>query len=244
MPSIDQFIEHRWQDAKEELRKHAPEFVKQNENTVRLQRVGLSPPWPIDPASRPTTRLSKIWHRLLEGCYELARQAMVLETAAECLTGESFRNLPLQVAGARAAYSLRSWFIHATTLCDQTMSVIRLTLDVYITDNPTKKAIREKCKSLIHKNVRSFVIKQRNSYVHAENESWAQGITKDGLWEGAVSIGLTPRREFEEFGLCRNGKRALNGTYNIFRDYTEETLKRLAQILGKFENELANNRQV
>ena len=40
------------------------------------------------------------------------------------------------------------------------------------------------------------------------------------------------------------GKRALNGTFNIFENYTEKTLKRLAQILRKFENELADNSQV
>ena len=241
---IDIFIESRWSDAKEALRKLDPKYVEQHENTVRLQRIGLAMPWIVDPTNQPQLRLSKKWYRLLEGCYELARQVMVLKTSGECLRDESMRNEPLQVAGARATYNLKSWFIHAVALCEQVELVISRTLDVYISESAPKKEIRKNCKSLIRHSVREHVFEQRRNYLHPDSGSWAQGITKDKLWEGAVSIGLTPRREFEKFSLCKIGSGAQNGKYNIFDVYTEETLIRLAQILNDFERDMAKHREV
>ena len=39
MPSIDDFVAHRWADAKEALRELDREFVHHHETTVRLQNM-------------------------------------------------------------------------------------------------------------------------------------------------------------------------------------------------------------
>ena len=44
MPSIDDFVNHRWADAKEVLRQLDPDYVREIGETVRLQDVGLQPP--------------------------------------------------------------------------------------------------------------------------------------------------------------------------------------------------------
>ena len=80
MFSIDDFLAHRWEDAKVELRKLDADFVHKVESEVRLQALGLEPPWTPDVNRVPVLRLSSTWHRLLEACTELARQVSILKT--------------------------------------------------------------------------------------------------------------------------------------------------------------------
>ena len=78
MPSIDDFVSHRFADAKEELRKLDPGYVGDIECIVRVENSGQeSPLLPVDENSiqqklTPKKRLPKAWHRLLEACHELA----------------------------------------------------------------------------------------------------------------------------------------------------------------------------
>ena len=72
MATIDDFVNHRWADAKQTLRNLDPEYVSNLESTVRLQHLGLEHPYPADVEDSPKQRLSIEWHRLLESCHELA----------------------------------------------------------------------------------------------------------------------------------------------------------------------------
>ena len=236
--SIDDFVNFRWADAKEALRNVDPDYVSKLENTTRLQASGLEPLWEVNYSESPKKRLSKEWHHLLETCYELVRHVIVLDASRECFRNESLPNLSLQISGARVVFGLRSWFMHAVVLCDQTDLAIFRSLDVYVSDTKSKKEMREKYRIRIRESVRKHIDYQRNSYVHPEKEAWSQGITRQELWEGTVSIGITPRREFEKYSLFRMGKRAQDGEYKIFDTYTEEVLTRLGQILHDFEEDL------
>ena len=66
MATIDDFVNHRWADAKEALRQLDPDYVNRLESTARLQRVGLEHPFPADMKEQPKKRLSKEWHHPLE----------------------------------------------------------------------------------------------------------------------------------------------------------------------------------
>ena len=55
-PTINDFVEHRWTDAKEELRKLDPDFVRRSEETVGLQSLGLTA---LGADCNPKRRLSK-----------------------------------------------------------------------------------------------------------------------------------------------------------------------------------------
>ena len=235
---IDQFVKCRWRDAKEALRLLDPEYVERFENTVRLQRMELESPWTASPTDQPKQSLSKAWHRLLEGCQALVEQAMVLQTSADCLKRESFQSFSPMVAGSRAIYHWKSWFIHCVTLCDQTEVLVRQTLDVYCQDGKSKRELREKHKGLIRCRVRQYASEQRHSYVHPIRGSWSRGITEDHLWEGAVAVGIEPHHQLEQFRHPDSGRRAFQGEHNVFATFTDEILKRLGQILESLEEDL------
>ena len=236
---IDKFVENRWEDAKEALRQLDPEYVEKFENTVRLQRMELETPWTANPSDKPRRRLSKTWHVLLEGCQELVEQTMVLQTSADCLKRESFQNLLPQIAGSRADYHWRSWFIHSVALCERTEAVVRKTLDVYCQNLETKRELRERHVSAIRSGVKEYAVNKRDSYVHANRGSWSRGITKEQLWEGAISISIKPRQQLEQFWLPRHGQRAQNGEHDVFATFTHEIMIRLGDILKALEEDLA-----
>ncbi len=236
---IDQFVENRWEDAKEALRQLDHEYVEKFESTVRLQRMELETPWTANPSDKPRRRLSKAWHHLFEECQELVEQTIVLQTSAGSLRRESFQNLPPQAAGSRADYHWRSWFIHSVALCERTEAVVRKTLDVYCQNLEAKRDIRERHVSAIRSGVKEYAVRQRDSYVHANRGSWSRGITEEQLWEGVISIGMKPRQQLEQFWLPRHGQRAQNGEHDVFATFTHEILTRLGQILQSLEEDLA-----
>ena len=61
MASIEDFVSHRWDDAREELRRLDSVFVGKLENDVRLDRLGLiSPPTERDYRHTKTTVAFKV----------------------------------------------------------------------------------------------------------------------------------------------------------------------------------------
>ena len=86
MASLDDFVDHRWEDAKEELRKLESDFVSRLESEHRLQSLGLGMPQRHSAGDRPKRPLSKEWHHLLEACSELTMQAWNVQVAATSLT--------------------------------------------------------------------------------------------------------------------------------------------------------------
>ncbi len=56
MASIDDFVNHRWDDAKEALRELDPAYANNFESTVKLQELGLESPWSADVEEAPRKR--------------------------------------------------------------------------------------------------------------------------------------------------------------------------------------------
>ena len=119
MASIDDFVGHRWEDAKEALRKLDGDFVSRLESEHGLQTLGLDMPQLYSAGARPKRLLSKKWHHLLEACSELAMQAWNVRVAATSLTAEANTGLSSYEAGTegRLPFPL---VVHSRSRTDRT----------------------------------------------------------------------------------------------------------------------------
>lgn len=230
MPSIDDFVNHRWDDAKEALAKLDPDFVG-------ILELGLGMPEQYSVVDRPKRPLSKKWHRVLEACLELTMQSKNVQVAATSLTPEANEGLSRIEAGTRAAYHFRSWFIHARALSERTCDVIRKTAALYIVESRNHLRVSKRYRTSVHDQVTTRIERQRNDFLHA-NRSWATGITEEGLWEGHITIGMTPARFLGEFHYPAQGSHILAGKYGGYTFETSEMFDRIGKILQEFESEL------
>ena len=239
MPSIDDFVNHRWADAKDALRKLDPDFVSEVESTVRLQSVGLETPWELDVQRGPKRRLASEWHRLLEDCDELVRQTSILQTAKEHLVEDSDAGMSDVEVGKRFFYHMHSWFIHANTLAERTSEVIKRTAELFISDREACKKMTERYSDSVFHQVIKLVREERNEHAHGTSRSWSKNITKDDLWELGVAGGLTPRNAQEEFQYPTMGEIIKSGRYHRFADLTKTIFDRLGGILHELEEDIA-----
>lgn len=235
MGSIDDFVNHRWVDAKAKLRDLDRDFVDKYESEVRLQTIGLATPWRPDTGRVPAQRLSSEWHRLLEACLELTVQASILQTSAANLTADANHELPLIEVGRRANYHFRSWFIHARTLTERTDEVIRWTTKVYVPDRETRTNLDKSLQGRVYEEVTKHIREQRNRYVHGALRSWGSGVTEDQLWESFVAVGMTPQNFLGEFHYSVEGNNVGSGKHDWFVDLTTILCDRLGSILQELE---------
>ena len=241
MPTIDDFVNNRWADAKEALRKVDPHYVDHYENTAGLQRIGLEPPWPVNPHRRPLRRLPKKWHLLFETCAELILQGTLLQVAAEGLSAKENSGLPSVEAGKRQAYHHRSWFIHTKTMTDRACHAISQTSDLYVINPSLAKKLKKDYRKSVYEKITQLVDTQRNEYAHGTTRSWSEGMTKDQLWELSVSIGMTPSRYLDKYFHAPQGESTIRGKYDFFIPYTSRILDDLGNILQDFEQDLTSN---
>ena len=239
MSSIEDFVNHRWADAKEALRKLDEKFVGELETAVRLNRLGLSAASQHEVKSVPQQCLSTEWHRLLESCTELVMQMSVLQAAAVCLTADANRETELVQAGKMADYHFRSWFVHVNTLAERANSVIEWTIEVYVDNEHEGTKLAKEMKARVYREMTEPFKDTRNSNVHGSRRSWAGGITEDLLWEGMVAIGMTPQLQLEEFHHPTEGRRLKSGKHNYFVNETETICNSLGSILLEFEDHLS-----
>ena len=241
MASIDDFVNHRWQDAKEELRKLDSDFVTRLESEHRLQRLGLGMPLQYSVGDKPKQQLPTKWHRLLESCLELTMQARNVQVASTCLTAKANSGLSSYEAGMRADYNFRSWFIHATALTERTDDVINKTTEVYITEPERRTNVARCHRTSVFQKIREQIKQQRESYVHGAVRSWASSITEDQLWEGEIAIGMTPTKSLDEFWHPTRGEETKDGKYDGFVAETMNTLDCVGTILQELEADLIVN---
>lgn len=108
--TIRDFINNRWADAKEELLRRDPSFVKTLEAYVHAPKLGLLLPknskLPI-----PTTGLSVRWHKLLEATYDIVNALDTLHLNVTLLEHGIDRRL--------AVYHFDAWVQHVFNLCDK-----------------------------------------------------------------------------------------------------------------------------
>lgn len=240
MASIDDFVGHRWEDAKEALRKLDGDFVSRLESEQGLQSLGLDMPQLYSARDRPKRLLSKKWHLLLEACSELVMQARNVQVAAISLTPEANTGLSSYEAGTRADYHFRSWFIHATALTGRTDEVIRKTADVCIPEHGTRSKVVKRHKTSVYQQITKHISTQRNDYVHP-NRSWVSGITEDQLWEGHLAIGMTPTRFLDEFHYPAQGEDMMVRKFDGYVAETTRILDCLGEILQELEADIADS---
>ena len=237
MTSIDDFVSHRWGDAKEALRKLDGDYVSRLESEHRLQTLGLGMPQHYSVGDSPKRLLSKKWHHLLEACLELTIQAWNVHVAAISLTAKANVGMSSYEAGLRADYHFRSWFIHATALTERTDDVIRKATDVYTAECAKRKEIAKQHQASVYQQITKRIDQQRNDYVHARR-SWASGVTEDQLWEGQVTIGMTPTKFLDEFHYPAQGNDMMAGKYDGCVAETTKIFDCIGEILQKFEADL------
>ena len=240
MASIDDFVSHRWEDAKEALRKLDGEFVNRSESEHGLQTLGLDMPQLYSAGDRPKRLLSKKWHHLLEACLELTLQARNVQVAAIGLTPETNTMLSTYETGLRADYHFRSWFIHVTALTERTDDVIRKTTEVYIASRDAGRKISKRYRERVKEQIAEPIKRQRNDYVHP-NRSWASGVTEDQLWEGQVVIGMTPSKFLDEFHYPAQGNDMMEGKYDGYVAETTKVLECIGEILHELEVDIADS---
>ena len=239
MASIEDFMNHRWADAKEVLRQLDSDFVDKLENDVRLGILRLVSPPRREVIGRPKQRLSPQWHRLLEACYELVRQVDILSASVACLTEDGSKGSdPIEIA-KQHDYHFRSWVIHAFTLCDHTDEVIKWSTKAYISDSTEQKNITARHRESVKREIQNRLRKLRNDYVHPANRSWSEAVTKKGYWEGCVALGITPRKHLEEFYYSDEAKRVSPGIYSEAVTETERIFECLGSILHELEADIS-----
>ena len=237
-PSINDFVEHRWADAKEELRKLDRDFIRRVEETMRVQNLGLEA---LGVGRSPRIGLPKEWNRLLEDCYELVMQATVLKTAIDCFIDDSRRGLSSIDVGRRFDYHMHSWFIHANTLAERTQSVIGKTTRLYISDCHAANKIAKRYCISVYNQVTKEVAEIRNQVGHGTTRSWVQAVTRDNLWEPPVAAGMTPRVSLDSFLYPERGQAATSGRYDVYVDNTKNVLDHLGVILRELEEDIATH---
>ena len=240
MASIEDFVNHRWSDAKEALRNLDADFVEKIESTVRLQALELATPWSFSALERvPARRLGTDWDRLLEACLALTMQKSFLQEAVDGLTADVHRGMPPFEVGRRTYYNFRSWFFHAVALTEHTNTVIKWTTKVYVTtdEEHTKlaKRYRERIRRLITKKINT----PRNEYAHGLR-SWGKGITEDQLWERFVATGLTPEMFLNEYQYPGAKDQLESGKFEYFTLLTTMVCDNLGLILEELEAEITD----
>ncbi len=238
MPSIDDFINHCWADAKEELRQLDPAFVSQFEHTVQLENLGLMTPWQLQADQSPKQRLASKWHRLLETCDEFAMQVSILRTATTSFIADSKNGeIPKVEAGMRFVYHGRSWVIHAEALAERTRDVINKTIELYIPDSKVGNNVAKRHRDSVYTQVTEYIKEQRNQYVHP-SRALAKGITQNNMWEGCLALGITPPMKFHQFVFPVDGDKELFRIYDGLIDGTEQVCARIGSILHELEDDI------
>ena len=238
MPSISDFVDNRWTDAKKELRKLAPDFVRHVEEAHRLQKLGLEA---TGFGLSTEVRLSKEWHRLLEDCSELVMQETILQTAVDCFTDDSPRGLPPVAVGKRFFYHMHSWFVHAKTLTERTQSVIKRTTYLYIPNRiAARKMAKLHCDAVSNNQFYKKIEKLRNQFGHGTTRSWVQAVTKDNLWEDSVAAGKTPQLDFDQ-SLYPNREKVAKSYGIIVDGVTKGILDHIGEILHELEKGIADH---
>lgn len=239
MFSIEDFVNHRWTDAKEALRQLDADFVGTLENDMTLHRLGLTPPRRKDVIGTPRESLSTDWHRLLEACYEMVRQKDILEVSARYLTDEGCESLPHFDVARKRDYHFRSWVIHADTLCENAEHVIRQSMRVYRPEVQERNPILDTLVKRVECEIRYRFRDIRNDYVHPQRRSWSRATTEDGHWEGCVSLGMTPRNHLDEFYYPMEAENEISGIYAKSLLETESIFGSLGSILSELEGEIS-----
>ena len=250
-PSINDFVEHRWAHAREELRKLDPDYVRKIETRGQSEEDWLT----------PASGLPSKWHDLLAACDELYLLATMVQAAAAGLTPFPYLHGDLSSAdiGQLSTYNGRSWFVHAKALAERAKDVICKTTQVYISDSRMAIAIFERHCEAVRRRMENYraqfewegtIAELRHEFAHGNKPSWARVMTEIDddhgyLWEAFIARDLTPQRRLEEGFFSTIGEKTSSGDYSLAVEDTKGVFDRLACILYELEGDIAaHNNQV
>ena len=234
MATIDDFVNHRWADAKEALRQLDPDYVNTIEWDIRSPKFDLNVPSPADARYTPKKRLPKNWHLLLEVCLDLTMHTLLLETVAAKLTMASNRELPPHEVGRQSEYHFRAWFIQLSALAERNNDVIYKALNVYLPDRISAVEIAKSYRDIVHQ----FISQQeRNEFLHPRRREWLKEITRNGSWELFIAGIVTPQTYFK-FHFSVTGEQLLSSPREQFSTLTKAVLERFGETLSKLEQDL------
>ena len=175
---LSSFIEHRWAEAKEELKRVDSAFVNAFSAYDTLTDRGL---WLPDNLLTPSRRLSKRWYMLLESTVELIRQIDRLNlTISKTQTAQNRREF---------IYYWDIWVEAAYSLCEKVERVIERSCNVHRMAQHRRRYFVDQVEEHVKHKISSF----RQALVHGADDPkrggrgiTAQANTEDGLWEGLV----------------------------------------------------------
>ena len=230
MPSIDDFVNKRWADAKDKIRELDPSFVDEFESSDYPQELISS--------RVPGQRLSKKWRRLLEACLSLTDQAYIVVMATHYLNALVSEDLSPLLAGRQAVYHEYSWIIHINTLCERVDCVIKRATETYVPDHKIRTAIEKRHRETV-RVVRENVRELRNEMAHGDSRVGVERITNDRLWEGLIAAGLTAQVFLDEHHYPNMGD-MVKDTEGKWYPKTALYLQQLGAILGELEKDITN----
>lgn len=241
-PTIDDFVDHRCQDAREALRELDPEFVNELEILVRSEETHQPELSLAGPIKMPRRELSREWHKLLAACLDLTMQVEILRVPAHALDHRTVRQMGDDRIVATLDYHLRSFVVHARVLG----KVSDLVIDTFISTrlaasigNKGQTKLGKKYRDRVYSGITKHVNGLRNQIVHPGEGLWGQVITREHRWEGPIAIGFTPKMAIEQLVFVDFVQRAQEGGYDELNDVVDAFAQRLGLILHDLEQEVA-----
>ncbi len=241
-PTIDDFINHRWQDARETLRSLDPDFVNELETLVRSEGTHQTESSLAGPIKMPRQQLSKEWHKLLAACLDLTMQVEILRVPAHALNSRTVRQMGNDRIVPTLDYHIRSFLVHAKTLAE----VSDLVIDTFICaqlvasiGNKGRTNLGKKYRDRVYSGITKHVDKLRNRIVHPGRGLWGQVVTQEQRWEGPIAIGFTPEMAVEQVVFVAFVEQAKEGGYDELNDVVDVFAQQLGLILHDLEQEVA-----
>ncbi len=182
--TIENFIENRWADAKDELSRRDASFVSTVEAYRYLGDHGFSLP-DQSKIPKPSKPLDEAWYALLEATFDV-------DQALERL-GFTSSLIDLNPTGRMVTYSIDTLYQDAYSLCEKVKVLITYSSRLFLGSR-----LKGKYRRLIDTRVQNKVRNVRRALVHGADDPSvgdprvrATAITRSGLgWEMGVVLGI------------------------------------------------------
>lgn len=233
MPTINDFIEHRWAEAKEELQSLDAGYVTALEATVGLSRGGF-----VLPNVTPSRRLPKRWTQLLETSTDLVLQ---LERLQHCVSGlgpEYYEGLDGPQTSSLQDYHLSNWQHHAYALVEKVEVLINVWVKLCPEDvRPSVSSLAKKWRERLKVEIREKLEPYRTPTAHGIGGVGIapRGITEEQGWESAVVLPIPAERIVEHMHDAHGAKG--RRWYEDVRAATDNLVATIGQILADAESE-------
>ena len=234
MPTINDFIAHRWAEAKEALRRLDPSYVTTLEAAASLSNWDF-----VSPDVTPSHRLPKRWTALLETSTDLVEQ---LEHLQHCVSGLEplvYEGLDGPQTSSLELYHLSNWQHHAYALVEKVQVLINIWVKLSPEDvRPSVSSLSDRWRERLKVEVRDKLEPYRTPTAHGIGGVGVapRGITEDQLWEAAVVLPIPAERIVEEMHISR-GANGGRWAENV-RSATDNMVATIGQILADAESEL------